>query len=224
VIKITIIQPGLESLTYEIEGDEAVIGRSGECDVVVRHPYVSKRHVKVMAGLLVVDLASSNGTFIADKRITQPTRLVGKRIRLGKTEEDVTVEISYEDEDRVAPGTDSELALREERRKVKELSAEVKALRTRLQEQPDSERLAELERVNRELRAQLQAIQDGSERPTAIEERLARLEQLMTMTDEPLPDEVTNDTLQMSTTDFKDTEHRRSGDTEIPGLDESNAG
>ncbi len=54
--------------------DELTVGRQPDCDLVVNEPSVSKRHAKLCwhgpeAGCTVVDLHSSNGTFINAKEL-----------------------------------------------------------------------------------------------------------------------------------------------------------
>ncbi len=49
-----------------------VIGRSVECDMVIDHPHVSKNHCRVQLtenGVEVIDLRSTNGTFLGDRRL-----------------------------------------------------------------------------------------------------------------------------------------------------------
>lgn len=64
-----------------------IIGREPECDIVVAHEAVSRRHAAVwMEGetLWIEDLQSSNGVFVDDVRVEDKTALrVGQRVRLG---------------------------------------------------------------------------------------------------------------------------------------------
>ena len=64
-----------------------VIGREPPADLVVPAPQVSARHAEIrhLGGDLysLVDLGSSNGTFVNDRRIQSATVRVGDRIRLG---------------------------------------------------------------------------------------------------------------------------------------------
>ncbi len=64
-----------------------VIGRSESAAVKVRHALVSRQHCEIYEeeGWLVVhDLGSSNGTFVDDARIDEPTFLYpGERLRVG---------------------------------------------------------------------------------------------------------------------------------------------
>jgi pSer/pThr/pTyr-binding forkhead associated (FHA) protein len=64
------------------------IGRSGEATLKVPQSQVSRKHCEIYEedGMLVVDdLGSSNGTFINDERIVEPTFLFpGELLRVGK--------------------------------------------------------------------------------------------------------------------------------------------
>jgi hypothetical protein len=74
-----------------------VIGRGTEADVRINDPGVSRRHIEfdvlsdVGQGkddlrIEVRDLGSTNGTYIGNARITQPTTLtLGTQVRVGKT-------------------------------------------------------------------------------------------------------------------------------------------
>lgn len=77
----------LEGRTFEITG-ELTLGREGT-DVKLEDLEVSRHHaiVRELAGAVEVeDLGSSNGTFVDDQRIKEPTRAGdGTRIRLGTT-------------------------------------------------------------------------------------------------------------------------------------------
>lgn len=67
------------SATYEIDPEGAVLGREGaKADIVLRDQAVSKKHAKIYeknGRWLLEDLASSNGTFIDNRRITEPVQL-----------------------------------------------------------------------------------------------------------------------------------------------------
>lgn len=63
------------------------VGREAHCDIHIDNQKISRRHalLKILpSGLFVEDLASSNGTFVNDKRILQETRLSsGDKLRFG---------------------------------------------------------------------------------------------------------------------------------------------
>jgi serine/threonine protein kinase len=49
-----------------------VIGRAVECDMIIDHPHVSKNHCRIQLtenGVEVIDLRSTNGTYLGDKRL-----------------------------------------------------------------------------------------------------------------------------------------------------------
>ena len=66
-----------------------VIGRSEGCDVVLDDPTVSRRHVRVTGDVgrpVVVDLGSLNGTVVAGRIASAPTRVPARAgVRLGAT-------------------------------------------------------------------------------------------------------------------------------------------
>jgi len=75
--------------TFALEEGENVIGRDPRCQVWVDHVGVSRRHacIRVDVGAersVLTDLDSTNGTFVAGKRVADPTPLTdGDTIRVG---------------------------------------------------------------------------------------------------------------------------------------------
>jgi len=66
--------------------DLTVVGRRADCDVVIHHPGVSKRHCVLVKtdGLLVIrDLATTNGTKVKGQRVRWAALLPDDRISLG---------------------------------------------------------------------------------------------------------------------------------------------
>jgi DNA-binding NtrC family response regulator len=57
------------------DGESLVIGRSGDCDLVIDHPSVSRRHAVLIVGSpsRIEDLGSANGTRIGDS-VLQPSQ------------------------------------------------------------------------------------------------------------------------------------------------------
>jgi len=107
--RTTIVKPGAPTGSREVNDDRAhylvavegaargrrieigdkslVIGRAKPADVVLPDEIVSRNHCRVamvMGELFVTDLGSSNGTFVAARRITGPTFVApGERIAIG---------------------------------------------------------------------------------------------------------------------------------------------
>jgi pSer/pThr/pTyr-binding forkhead associated (FHA) protein len=68
---------------------ELVLGRAAE-EVPVEDPEVSRRHVRLSVaagGVKVEDLGSTNGTYVSERRIAEPTTITGSSIvRIGQTQ------------------------------------------------------------------------------------------------------------------------------------------
>jgi pSer/pThr/pTyr-binding forkhead associated (FHA) protein len=65
------------------------VGRAPRADFVVDAALVSRIHCRLTAGhstVEVVDLSSTNGTFVNDKRIKNATLSSGDRLRVGRVE------------------------------------------------------------------------------------------------------------------------------------------
>jgi two-component system response regulator AtoC len=75
--------------TFPLVGDEVVIGRAPECDVVVAHATLSRRHAVLRLGppLSIQDLGSKNGLRVARQRVHggDPISLaVGESFHIGR--------------------------------------------------------------------------------------------------------------------------------------------
>jgi pSer/pThr/pTyr-binding forkhead associated (FHA) protein len=60
------------------EGKSIIIGRGSNCDIVIDHPSVSRRHAEVSfgwSGAFLKDLKSANGLFCNDQRVTGTQKL-----------------------------------------------------------------------------------------------------------------------------------------------------
>lgn len=74
-------------------GAVKTVGRAPRADFVVDAALVSRLHCRITAGddnLEVVDLSSTNGTFVNDKRVKKAHLSNGDRLRVGRVE--LTVE------------------------------------------------------------------------------------------------------------------------------------
>jgi DNA-binding NarL/FixJ family response regulator len=62
------------------------VGRSSDCDVVVKHDSVSRRHAEILvveSRLVIRDLNSKNGTFVDNEKIHESLILTGQQVRFG---------------------------------------------------------------------------------------------------------------------------------------------
>lgn len=75
--------------TFSLEDGDNIIGRDPRCEVWVDHSGVSRRHARIRiegneSRPVLTDLESTNGTFVAGKRITEATPLTdGDAIKVG---------------------------------------------------------------------------------------------------------------------------------------------
>lgn len=77
-----------ESLVFRLaSGAVKTVGRSPGADLVVDAALVSRLHCRLSAdepGIEVVDLNSTNGTFVNGKRVRQATLLAGDSLMVGR--------------------------------------------------------------------------------------------------------------------------------------------
>ena len=75
--------------TFPLEDVDLFIGRHGQCNLVLRDPEVSRRHLKIASGgergWLLNDLGSTNGSFVNGQRITHHITAPGDRIKIGQS-------------------------------------------------------------------------------------------------------------------------------------------
>jgi pSer/pThr/pTyr-binding forkhead associated (FHA) protein/subtilisin family serine protease len=65
------------------------VGRDADCDIVLQSTLVSRRHARIECGpgeCTLVDLQSSNGTFLNGRRVVQARLTPGDRLRFGELE------------------------------------------------------------------------------------------------------------------------------------------
>jgi len=72
----------------DLTHEEVSIGRSDQCTVCVNSDLVSRRHAvinRILGRYIVVDLKSTNGTFVNDQRVERAELKDGDLLRAGKT-------------------------------------------------------------------------------------------------------------------------------------------
>jgi pSer/pThr/pTyr-binding forkhead associated (FHA) protein len=70
-------------------GAVKTVGRAPRADFILDAALVSRLHCRITASadsLEVVDLSSTNGTYVNDKRIRKATVAAGDRLRVGRVE------------------------------------------------------------------------------------------------------------------------------------------
>jgi pSer/pThr/pTyr-binding forkhead associated (FHA) protein len=83
-------EPTDEGLTFRLRsGAIKTVGRAPRADFIVDAALVSRLHCRLTASeesVEVVDLSSTNGTFVNDKRVKKATLASGDRLRVGRVE------------------------------------------------------------------------------------------------------------------------------------------
>jgi len=85
-VKLVIFKRDGQRKDFSILHDNTVIGRAEDCSLRIPLPSVSRRHcelVKTGGELKVRDLASSNGTYVNNRRVTEATLKAGDRLLIG---------------------------------------------------------------------------------------------------------------------------------------------
>lgn len=81
---------GTEPFTFRLApGTVKTVGRAPRADFILDVALVSRLHCRLSAsedGLEVVDLSSTNGTFVNDQRIERALLGSGDRLRVGRVE------------------------------------------------------------------------------------------------------------------------------------------
>jgi hypothetical protein len=85
---LAVVEGEPRGATVSLAARAVVLGRREGCDVVIPDPNVSRQHLRVARtaeGMLVVDLNSTNGTFVNGERVRRHLLRPGDRIRIGMT-------------------------------------------------------------------------------------------------------------------------------------------
>jgi pSer/pThr/pTyr-binding forkhead associated (FHA) protein len=89
-------EPDAEPVTFRLApGAVKTVGRAPRADFIVDVALVSRLHCRLSAEvdrLEVVDLSSTNGTYVNDKRVERAMLASGDRLRVGRIE--LTIEKS----------------------------------------------------------------------------------------------------------------------------------
>ncbi len=84
---VSISPAGEERIAYILNESEVTVGRTLNNGFVIEHPSVSKRHARLVTEddvYALLDLGSSNGTFVNGKRITETKLEDGCEVRFGR--------------------------------------------------------------------------------------------------------------------------------------------
>ena len=74
--------------TYTLNGSSMVIGRSSKCDISVDQESISRNHAKIVntgKSILILDLGTTNGTYVNDEPIEEYVLRDGDLVKIGRT-------------------------------------------------------------------------------------------------------------------------------------------
>src|SRR5436190_23602453 len=87
-----------QGLTFRIgPGAVKTVGRATRADFIVHAALVSRLHCRITAGtenLEVIDLSSTNGTYVNGKRVKRAQLKSGDRLRVGRVKLEVARAVS----------------------------------------------------------------------------------------------------------------------------------
>lgn len=87
-MEVIVNSPEQSSLRKRLARTEITIGHHGSCDIAVADPYVSRRHCKLVVTdgrVRLIDLASTNGVFVGETRVSQVSMDSHGAFRIGRS-------------------------------------------------------------------------------------------------------------------------------------------
>jgi hypothetical protein len=86
---VVVLNGSQKGQDFRLVPGKNVLGTAADCDVVLTDQYLSNRHAVIRyeeGQFMVVDLDSTNGTYVNDERCSKEELIDNDRIRLGRTE------------------------------------------------------------------------------------------------------------------------------------------
>lgn len=86
---VVVLNGELRGRDFRLVDGKNTMGTAADCDVVLTDPYLSSKHTVIRfenGSFTLVDLDSTNGTYLNDRRITKTDMIDNDKIRLGRTE------------------------------------------------------------------------------------------------------------------------------------------
>lgn len=74
---------------FRIFDGKNLLGTAADCDMVITDPYLSAKHCTIRhenGNFVLIDLDSTNGTFVNQKRVSKMELIDNDTVRLGRTE------------------------------------------------------------------------------------------------------------------------------------------
>lgn len=87
-LNLTVTPPDKNTFTADVTQSEAVIGSMDTCDIIVTDPFVSRKHCRIahrQGQVILLDLESTNGTYVENIRVNQVNIPPQGSFQIGKT-------------------------------------------------------------------------------------------------------------------------------------------
>lgn len=87
--ELTGVSSDISGQSFALSSTRIIIGRASSCDVKLEDSSVSSEHARLVrdsAGWRVVNLLSTNGTFVNDRKVSSSALAHGDRVRFGRVE------------------------------------------------------------------------------------------------------------------------------------------
>jgi hypothetical protein len=89
MLKLVVLSPGMTGRTHELKAEKTTIGRVDDNTFPLVEPSVSSHHCEILlrgSEVMVRDLDSTNGTYIAGEKVTERALKPGQIMRLGQVD------------------------------------------------------------------------------------------------------------------------------------------
>ena len=86
---IVCLNGALRGRDFRLVTGRNVMGTAADCDIVLTDPYLSSKHMAIRhenGTFTLIDLDSTNGTFVNDRRVTKQELIDNDKVRIGRTE------------------------------------------------------------------------------------------------------------------------------------------
>lgn len=86
---VVVLNGELRGRDFRLVDGKNTLGTAADCDVVLTDPYLSSKHAVIRhenGTFTLVDLDSTNGTYLNERRCTKDDMIDNDKVRLGRTE------------------------------------------------------------------------------------------------------------------------------------------
>jgi hypothetical protein len=85
-IQLRITSPDVEAVTFDLQEGIQHVGKGRDCEVCIIHDSISRMHCRITvnkSAVALLDLGSTNGTYINDEIITEKVAVPGDKVTFG---------------------------------------------------------------------------------------------------------------------------------------------